>query len=372
MLERKKKAEQSSAVIPAVLISALFGLAAGIVGMLLMLAYAPYIIPQSPYVTGGNFIAPLIQQQDGRSAVNFTINDIVSSSALIFDVEDVGEIILATKAVGSGSVLTSDGWILTHESVLTDTGRPNGKGLVAVIEGAAYDIEEAVIDSYTGIAFLRVDSSNLPVMKFGQSEDVTVGTILFAFDESRGLRESAVIDIGGLPAADLASAVRSSEKIQQVIRLSGPSGLMVGAPLLNHLGEVVAFYAGGTAGGFYAIPTYAFYRQIGKVLRDGEVSRPYLGIRFVDLSEHPDETGLSRGVKLRANAYWPAVLRNSPAAASNLREGDIIKSVNGEQVTANNSLPDILIDYDPGETVAMTIIRAGQEISIDVTLDKTL
>jgi len=368
---RKKKNEQSSSVITAVLISAFFGLGAGIVGMLVMLAYAPYILPQSPY-GAGNFMAPLIQQQDGRSAVNFTINDIVSSSALLFLAEDVGEITLTSNAIGSGTVLTSDGWIMTHESVLTNSNRLTGKGLVAVIDGSAHDVKEAVVDSYTGTAFLRVEGHNLPVSKFGQSEDVAVGTVLFAFDESRGLRETTVIDIGGLPAADFASVVRSSEEIQQVFRLIDAGDLMVGTPLLNNLGEVVAVRADGADSGAYAIPTYAFYRQIGNVLRDGSVSRPYLGIRFIDLSEYPEDGGLSRGAKLRSNVNWPAVLRNSPAAAANLREGDIIKSVNGEQVTANKSLPDILIDYGPDETVTMTIIRAGKEISIEVTLGKTL
>ncbi|MFH1047772.1 MAG: PDZ domain-containing protein [Patescibacteria group bacterium] len=365
------KTARRSAVIPAVILSAFFGLAAGVVGMLMMLAYFPLSGLQSQ---NGSETSPtlLIQAQSSRTAAEFAVKSVGASSVFLFKAEDVGEITLTTKSVGAGVVLTSDGWLLTHGSVLVEAERKTGIGLVAVINGIAYAIEKSIEDPHTGVVFLKISGSELPAASFGQSKGISLGSTVFSFDVTRGLREATVIDIDGMPAVDLESAVRSSEKIQNVIRLAGDDGIAAGSASLNSRGEVIGIYAGESSVGAYTIPIDSFFQQISSVLRDGSVSRPYLGVRFIDLSEYPSDDGLNRGVRLRANTRWPAVLRNSPAAEAGLREGDIIKAVNDEQLTANTSLPDLLAEYEPGEKVSLTILRDGVEMILEVTLEKTL
>jgi len=367
--KKKYKLRQPGAVIPAVVLSAVFGLAAGIVGMLVMLAYFPLISP--PGSTGlGSAVGPAVHLQGGRTSAEFAIKDLAASSAVLYRSEDVGQVTLVGKAVGSGIVLTSDGWILSHSSALEAANRRSGQGLTAMVNGATYEIEKAVIDTYTGVAFLRAKGANLPVASFGKSDQLATGDMVFSLDVSGGLREADLTAVGSLPAVDVASAYRSSEKIQRVLRLSEVDSFVPGAALLNASGEAMGIYVGDSTVGAYAIPMDAILRQIGLVLRDSEVARPYLGVRFLDLSEHRGVDGPTRGAQLKSYGRLASILRSSPAAESGLRENDIIKAVNGEWVTVNKSLPDLIVEYEPEEVITLTILRANEELDIEVTLAK--
>jgi serine protease Do len=327
--------QQRSAVIPAVILSAFFGLAAGMVGMLVMIAFFP-TLTITGYPTATSLVNPLVQSQAGRATADFAIKEISASTALIFKAEDVGEVTLVTKAVGLGVVITSDGWLMTHNSVLTKSGRLSGKGVVAVIGGEAHAVLQVVTDSYSDISFLKVDGSGLPVAAFAQGRLLSAGDSIYAFGMTRDLRQITVVDINGLPANSIESAIRSSEDIQKVIRLSGVSGLLPGSAMMNHFGEVAGIYVGESVdGGSYAVPIEAVYRKIGNVLRGGEIIRPYLGVRFIDLSEYPNEDGMSSGAKLKTNGRLSSAAYGSPAAKAGLRDGDVIQAVNGERITAN-------------------------------------
>jgi len=360
---RRNKTSQSNTAVPVVILSVFFGLAAGMVGMLIVLAYFPSIGPQIQWGSGTS-MAPAIQIQAKHTAAEFAVRDIAASSALLFQAEDIGEFLLVTKAIGAGVVLTSDGWLLSHSSVLEAAHRPSGKGLMAVVGKNTYEVEKVIVDTFTGIAWLKVNGTSLPVASFGKSETLAIGDAVFAFDVTGGLREAGVIALGSLPAEEAAEIVRSSEKIQKVLRLSGAEGFASGTAVLNSAGESVGIFVGDSVVGTYAIPLDAFFRQVGDVLREGIVVRPYIGINFVDLSEYPTASGLNRGVKLRS------VVKGGPAVLAGLREGDVIKAVNGEQVTTNKTLSEILVGYRPGEVISLTILRAETELEVEVTLAK--
>jgi serine protease Do len=360
---KKDKTHPSADIIPVVALSALFGLAAGMVGMLIMLAYFPAIGLQTQWGRD-TFSTPAIQIQARHTTAEFVIRDLAASSVLLFLAEDSAEIFLTTKAIGAGVVLTSDGWLLTHNSVLANAHRADGKNLIALIDKTSFNIERAIVDPFTDVAFLKVNGVNLPVASFGKSETLTVGDALFSFDVTGGLREAGVIALDAVPIESLAGAVRSSEKIQRVLRLSEAADFVPGAAVLNSVGETVGIFVGKGAVGTYAIPLDSFFRQVGDVLRDDFVSRPYFGVRFVDLSEFPATDGPNRGVQIKS------IGKNTPAAFAGLRESDIITAVNGELITSNKSLADILVEYRIGETVNLTLIRSGSELEIDVTLTK--
>jgi S1-C subfamily serine protease len=210
------------------------------------------------------------------------------------------------------------------------------------------------------------------VAAFAQGRLLSAGDSIYAFGMTRDLRQITVVDINGLPANSIESAIRSSEDIQKVIRLSGVSGLLPGSAMMNHFGEVAGIYVGESVdGGSYAVPIEAVYRKIGNVLRGGEIIRPYLGVRFIDLSEYPNEDGMSSGAKLKTNGRLSSAAYGSPAAKAGLRDGDVIQAVNGERITANKSLADLLVEYNPGESVKLTVLRAANELSLDVELGQT-
>lgn len=357
-------------VMPAVMISVIFGLAAGAVGMLVMLAYYPLTL-YSP--NSGTTVSriPFAPTESSRVPPDMAVRDLSRPLATLYRLEDVQGIILPADGVGAGAVLTSDGWILTHEKALEMAKGSPANRLVAMVEGETYTIETTVRDPFNDLVFMKVSGGSLPVSSFGRSSDVEVGDALFAFDAGHGLHIADVIAYGDWPAESEAAAVRSSERIQKVFRLSGVSGMLPGTVLLNSAGQVVAVYAGEGALGPVAIPLDSSFLLVGEVLRERAVTRPYLGVRFVDLSEYPEfETGLDRGVRLTSYGGISAVMRRSPAALAGLRDGDIIVSVNDEAVTANKSLPGIIAEYGPGDSVTLTVLRNGAETDVDIVLER--
>jgi serine protease Do len=275
-------------------------------------------------------------------------------------------------AVGAGLVLTSDGWIVTYG----DLGAPKVKrvqDLVAVVGAKAYPVRRAVRDPYSGASFLKVDAANLPVTAFGSTEDIEAGEPLYATDVAGGIGRLSVLSYEAMPAASNEALLRSSERLQRMIRASGgpfPAGAMV----MNAKGEVVGIVAEQGGFGLAIVPVGAFSGVIGPVLRDKQPVRPVLGVNYVDLSQvlDGDAEGPARGALVAASSDGkrPAVVRKSPAEAAGIRAGDIVVEVDGEPVTAKNPLADVLAEYAAGDTVTLTVQdgRTKKEEVVDVVL----
>lgn len=368
---KKKKNDSSSpiAVIPAVTVSVFFGLIAGIVGMLLMLAYSPVLIPQF-YVYSQGLMDPLVSRQGEQDNREFLTRDVTVSSALLYLTHHVGEVTLPVNAIGSATVLTSDGWVMTHEDTFAEYGNPNVLDFMAIIDGREYQVTEAVTDDYTGVTFLKVDGAGLPVAEIGQNDGLGAGDAVYSFGLGYGLKKAAITEYDVLPASSLKDAVRSSERIQKFIRLTDAEGYVIGSAIFNRYGEVVGIFAGDGESESYAVPIDSIYPYLGDLLRDGGINRPYLGVNFIDLSEHPTSDGLDYGVRLRGYGNRPAVVRGGPAAVAGLRAGDILLSVNGERITANKSLPELLVDYEVGQKINLDVLRSGEEVEISVELSE--
>jgi serine protease DegQ len=367
----KKKKTRRSLVIPTVVISVLFGLSAGAVGMLMMFAYYPVPYFYTPMTGSSVPRIPFAPTESSRVPPDMAVRDLSRPLAFLYKTEDVQSIILPAKAVGAGVVLTSDGWVITHESALEATWGTPEKRLVAMVEGETYPISETVTDPYTDVVFMKLSGSNLPVASFGRSSGIEVGEALFAFDAGQGLYIADVIDHDDWPAENEVSAVRSSERVQKVFRLSGAEGLLPGSVLMDSAGQIVAVYAGEGSLGSIAVPLDSFFALVGDVLKDRTVGRPYLGVRYVDLAEYPEfGQDQTRGARVTSYGGLSAVVRRSPAALAGLRDGDIITTVNGESVTSNKSLPSIISEYGPGDMVTLTILRNNVETDVDIVLEQ--
>jgi S1-C subfamily serine protease len=370
MKNRKNKKIKTEMTLPVVIVSIFFGLASGAVGMLVMLAYFPMPEYTSVPVASVQHI-PFAPTESNRVPSDLAVRDLSRSLVSLYLVEDLQGIVLPADAVGAGGVLTSDGWIITHEDALELTWGTAEKRLVAMVEDKTYPITETVKDPFTGVVFARLSASSLPVASFGRSSEVDVGDALFAFDAAQGLRITDVIDTDDWPAESQASAIRSTEKVQKVFRLVGSSKLLPGSVLLDSAGLITAVYVGEGKLGGIAVPIDSFYNLVGEVLRDHAVARPYLGARFVDLSEYRGfEMGLERGARLSAYGGYSAVMRRSPAALAGLRDGDIIVAVNDEAITANKSLPGVISEYGPGDAVTLSILRNNVEMDVDIVLEQ--
>lgn len=371
----RKKETPPSPIISSVLISAVFGLAAGVVGMLFVAGY--YSVPQPlTFSTGLSFPrekTPPLAAEIERAATSV---EMAARSLVFFYPAKSAEtgliagqpVLLPSQAVGAGLILTSDGWLVTHDSILAGPAAKRLSETVAVVGSKRYAVRETVRDPFTDVIFAKIDGSNLPVVAFGNDE-LAAGDQLFAFDAAGGIRRMAVIGLADRPLADIGGAVRSSEKMQKYLRVSADDEVLPGSLVLDNQGQVVGVYVGRGAVGSLVVPFDSFSSVIGGVLRDKNAHRTYLGVNYLDLAGLRS-SGAAKGVLLTASldSKRPAVIRQSPAAKAGLRDGDVIVSVNGEDITANKALAEMIAEYAPESAVKLTVERGAKTITVEAVL----
>jgi serine protease Do len=295
------------------------------------------------------------------------------SAVLFFDDAPVGtgpfSSLLPGGAFGAGLVLTSDGWILAHASSFSKGRVPTSS--VAVIGGEVYPILAFARDPFTGVVFLKVEASNLPVTAFGSSADLPAGGLAFSIGAMGDVHRLSVRAFGDTVAVVPSDLLKSSERMQKSLRLADADGLLPGSMVLTRDGEVAAIIVAVEGGAAAAIPFESFSGIISGVLRDGKASRPLLGVNYIDRSRLMGvESGDGRGALLVASADGrvPAIVRGSPAALAGLKAGEVIMAVNGEQLTAKTALADLVAQYAPGSTLSFTVAGTEGERRVDIVL----
>ncbi len=261
-------------------------------------------------------------------------------------------------AIGSGIVVTNDGWILSHQSSL-----PNNPAAQEVwIAGKRYSIDRVVEDDLTDYVLLKVEADGLTSIAFGGSQEMKGGEIIFNLPangqlisanlESARYHDSSFV----LPAEEFAYHWQTS------------SGLREGQ-LLNSNGELIGFMTGEEE----ASPIHYAVSFIQSVLRSGETEHAALGVYTVDLSsvlnfDQQAVGNLKVGAMVQRNVRGVSVLRNSPAAAAGLKEGDVILSIDGAQISSSQTLAEILAGYTVGDSVMIKFWQDGEEKSQEVEL----
>lgn len=276
---------------------------------------------------------------------------------------------------GSGFIITSDGLILTNKHVVSDT---SADYTVFTNEGKKYSAKVLARHPSLDLAVVKIVASGLPTVDIGDSSGLKLGKTAIAIGNALGEYRNTVSVgvISGLARTITASdGAGQSETIDNVIQTSsainpGNSG----GPLLNLSGQViginVAMVSGAQNIGF-AIPINAAKKSIESVSTSGQIRVAYLGIRYVmldsDLAKKYKVSQTSGAlVKRDANSF--AVEPNSPADKAGLKEGDVITKVDGKDLNDDNPLRSVIAQKNPGDAMALTVIRDGKEINLDVIL----
>ena len=147
-----------------------------------------------------------------------------------------------------------------------------------------------------------------------------------------------------------------------------------GGPLVNIEGQIIGVntaVAGGAENIGFAIPINQAKSGISSIERTGRLEKPFLGVRFIELSKEIAEANslpVHEGAWLVSGGGQPAVLPDSPAAKAGFQEGDIITQVGGEKVTRKRSLTSIIGSHQVGDTVALVVRRGDKTETFTVTL----
>lgn len=283
-----------------------------------------------------------------------------------------------SAAAGTGIIVTSDGYVLTNKHVINGATSIN----VVLDDGTTYeDVELVATDPLNDVAFLKIkDASNLTPATLGDSKTLTVGQQVMAIGNALGQYQNTVTVgvVSGLGRSVTASdgSGYNTETLSDMIQTdaainSGNSG----GPLVNAAGEVIGINTATSTSAEnmgFAIPISSVKGMLAQLIETGKAERTYLGVYAAEITPEIAKAynlPVNAGAYLYSSSTYTAIVKDSPAAKAGLKDKDIITKVNGVEVGKAGTLTDLIGEYKPGDTVQLTVIREGNEIAVNVTLE---
>ena len=280
------------------------------------------------------------------------------------------------QSAGTGIVISKDGYIITNHHVVGSASSAQ----VVLSDGKIYkNVKVVGSDSLNDIAFLKISGvSDLTPASIGNSSTIRAGQEVVAIGNALGQYQNTVSSgiISGTGRPVSASDGDTTENLTDLIQTdaainSGNSG----GPLLNIAGQVVGIntaVAQDAQGIGFAIPINAAKGEIASVLAGKGVQRAYIGVNYLSVTaDVAEEYNLS--VKQGAYVYSKSgspVASGSPAAKAGLQSKDIITAVNDTKIGSAGSLSTLVGEYQPGDTIKLTVLRDGKTKTVNVTLAK--
>lgn len=284
------------------------------------------------------------------------------------------------QEIGAGSgFVAADNLVVTNKHVVAD---PGADYVVVTHDNRRLAAEVLARDPVEDLAILRVEELDIEPLPLGDSDTISVGQMAVAVGNALGELENSFSlgIISGLSRTITASggAGTESEVLRKVIQTDaainpGNSG----GPLFNLRGEVIGVNvarAQGVDNVGFAVPINRIKRSLQQASTTGEVVFPFLGVRFVIVNKDIQETGalsVDYGALVQMGDFGEeAVASGSPADKAGIVAGDIILEVQGEKVTEDNPLGDIINRYAVGDTVSVLLLREGEELLMNVRLEE--
>jgi serine protease Do len=291
---------------------------------------------------------------------------------------------IAQQSAGTGIIISAEGIVITNRHVV-----PAGTTNVSLTLSDGTVLDNVSVIGRTSesdpldVAFLKINDKkgkNLVPAKIGDSSKMQVGDQVVAIGNALGQFQNTVTSgiISGYGRQVIASdgSASSAETLEDLFQTDaaineGNSG----GPLVNVNGEVIGIntaVAGGAENIGFAIPINDVKGLINSVLTKGKLERPYLGVRYISLT---DDIAAQLNLQQNRGAYitpgnggQPSIITGSPAEKAGLKEGDIITKVDGNSIDESHSLTSLLGQHNVGDTVTLTIVRDGKEQTLQVTL----
>ena len=269
-------------------------------------------------------------------------------------------------SLGSGVIVSRDGYILTNDHVVegvTDiqVTTNDGRTLVGKVVGT---------DPETDLAVVRINAPGLTAVTFGQSEQARVGDVVLAIGDPFSVGQTVTMGIISAVGREIGSANPFGSFIQTDAAINpGNSGgaLVDTSGNLIGINTLIFSRSGGYQGIGFAIPVSLAKRVLEQIIETGTVTRGWFGVDVADITP---ELAESLGLKGTRGAIVGAIERGSPAEKSGMKLGDVIVAVNGRAVANTSAALAAIAEIPPGQSVPVRVVRRNQELGLDVMVGK--
>ena len=306
----------------------------------------------------------LVEYETDNSRYREQLEEIPEALRRFFDFKGGPPVPRDRAGMGSGFILSSDGYIVTNNHVVENARQV----VVRLPDRQEFDAEVVGTDPRSDLAVLKIEAIRLPTLELAVDDDVKVGQWVLAIGSPFSLDFSVTAGIVSALGRSLPTETGDNYVpfIQTDVAINPGNS---GGPLFNLDGDVIGVNSqiftrsGGSIGLSFAIPVSVVRNVFTQIKESGFVERGWLGVSIQDVDRNLAE---SFGLNRPRGALIAQVGGGSPAEQAGLQPGDIIISFDGESVETSADLPHIVGLIAPGTVVEAMIVREGREEAIDV------
>lgn len=276
------------------------------------------------------------------------------------------------QSLGSGFIISPDGFVVTNNHVITVDGQGEVESIsVTMPDGTEYPAELVGRDAASDLAVLKINRTKpFPFVKFGDSRQARVGDWVIAIGNPFGLGGTVTAGIVSAVYRNTGSGGAYDRYLQTDASINRGNS---GGPMFDIEGNVIGVAnaiispTGGSVGIGFAIPAEIAEPIVEKLMKGQTIERGYLGVRIQQLNE---DLADSLGIQQNRGEFVQAVEPGAAADKAGLKPGDVILSVNGKDVTPDQTLSYLVANIEPGSRITLGIVRDGTRRNVTATVGR--
>jgi 2-alkenal reductase len=271
---------------------------------------------------------------------------------------------------GTGFIIDDDGHIVTNSHVVEGGDQFE----VIFADGTVRDAELVGADPLSDLAVVQVEGDLPAIVPLGDSDELLPGQPVLAIGSPLGAFTNTVtqgiVSAIGRDFPYPTSGQTYTNLIQHDAAINPGNS---GGPLFNFAGEVVGVNTLGIPSGetgepiqglFFAIPSNTVKEIAAKLIEDGEVVYPYFGIEFENVTQ---DLVAQLDLDVQHGVFVARVTEDGPAEEAGVEAGDVVTAIGDVEINQETSFSEALFQYEPGDTVDVTVVRDGEEITLEIT-----
>ena len=276
------------------------------------------------------------------------------------------------QSLGSGFVISADGYVVTNNHVIVADGQGQVESItVTMPDGTEYPAKLIGRDAPSDLAVLKIEPGKaLPFVKFGDSRTARVGDWVIAIGNPFGLGGTVTSGIISAVYRNTGAGGAYDRYLQTDASINRGNS---GGPMFDMNGAVIGINnaifspTGGSVGIGFAIPAEIAAPIVDKLIKGQSIDRGYLGVQIAPVTE---DVADSLGLPNKRGELVQTVQPGQPAAAAGIQPGDVVLKIDGKDVTPDQTLSFIVANTAPGKRIPVEVVRGGKRMTLNAVVGK--